>query len=110
MATADTSELIVYARKMLDHIYRPGYQYKRAGVIVSGIVGDDAVQQNFFDDVQHRERRQQLFQTIDKINSADGGGTIQFAIQSNKESRWTSRREFVSKNYLSDVNDLLEVR
>ncbi len=110
VATADTSELIVYARKMLDHIYRPGYQYKRAGVIVSGIVGDDAVQQNFFDDVQHRERRQQLFQAIDKINSADGGGTVQFAIQSNKESRWSSRREFVSKNYLSDVNDLLEVR
>lgn len=108
--TADTSELISYVKKMLDQIYRPGYQYKKAGVIVSGIIDDSAVQQNIFDTIENRDKRQQLFQAIDKINASSGAGTVQFAIQNQKESKWSSRRDFVSKNYLSDINDLLEVK
>lgn len=108
--TADTSELITYVKKMLDQIYRPGYQYKKAGVIVSGIIDDSAVQQNIFDTIENRDKRQQLFQAIDKINASSGAGTVQFAIQSQKEIKWSSRRDFVSKNYLSDINDLLEVK
>lgn len=108
--TADTSELITYVKKMLDQIYLPGFQYKKAGVIVSGIIDDAAVQQNIFDTIENREKRQELFRVIDKINAGSGAGTIQFAIQNQKESKWTSRRDFVSKNYLSDINDLLEVK
>lgn len=110
VATADTSELITYAQKMLDQIFRPGFQYKKAGVVVSGITDDAVVQQDIFDTIDNRDKRQQLFRVIDKINAGSGVGTVQFAIQSQKEQRWTSRREFVSRNYLSDINGLLEVK
>lgn len=106
--TSDTTELIRYAGKMLDAIYKPGFQYKKAGVIVSGMSSDSAIQQNLFDTLPDRDKRMHLFQTIDKINMQHGG-TVQFAIQDRKGSRWTSRKEFVSRNYLGDINELLEV-
>lgn len=106
--TADTTELIGFSKKMLDSIYKSGYQYKKAGVIVSGLVDDSCVQQSFFDEVENREKRQQLFQAIDKIN-ADHGGMVKFAIQDEKSSQWSSRKEHSSRNYLSDENELLEV-
>lgn len=106
--SADTSELIEYAKKMLDKIYLPDYQYKKAGVILSGIVENSAIQQNIFDEVEDRDKRQQLFQTIDKINAVNGSNTIRFAIQ-DTQSKWKAKKEFRSPNYLSDVNGLMEV-
>ena len=106
--TADTAELIGFAQKMLAAIFKPGYQYKKAGVIVSGLVDDSSVQQSFFDEIDNREKRQQLFQAIDKIN-AGHGGAVKFAVQDEKSSQWTSRKEHTSRNYLSDENELLEV-
>ncbi|MDD4395522.1 MAG: Y-family DNA polymerase [Bacteroidales bacterium] len=110
VATADTSELIRYAVQMLNQIYKPDYKYKKAGAILSGITSNCAVQQNIFDTIDNREKRQALFETIDKINNKNGHDAIQFAIQNQKKSQWTSRREFYSRNYLSDINELLEVR
>lgn len=109
-ATADTAELIRYARQLLNQIYRPGFMYKKAGVIVSGIVDDVAIQQNIFDTIDNRDKRQQLFQTIDRINAVNGGGTVQFAIADREKSHWATRREHRSRNYLSDINELMEVK
>lgn len=107
--TADTSELIRYAASLLNQIFLPGYQYKKAGVIVSGITDCTAIQQNIFDNIDNREKRDMLFKTIDKINGQNGFDTIQFAIQDRKSSHWTSRKDFCSRNYLSDINELMEV-
>lgn len=84
--------------------------YKKAGVIVSGIVDDVAIQQNIFDTIDNRDKRQQLFQTIDRINAVNGGGTVQFAIADREKSHWATRREHRSRNYLSDINELMEVK
>lgn len=109
VATADTSELIAFASKMLDRIYRPGFLYKKAGVIVSGIITDEAVQQNLFDEVTDRDKRNRLFRAIDHINANEGGGTVLFAAQGT-DGRWQSRKEHRSPNYLNDINGLLEVK
>ncbi len=107
--TADTSELIAYATKLLDGIYRPGFLYKKAGAIVSGIMDDAAVQQNLFDVVENRDKRQNLFRAIDRLNSGGNGGTVHFAAQGTNE-RWQSRKDHVSPDYLNDINGLLKVK
>lgn len=109
VGTADTTELIGYAQRLLAEIYRPGFQYKRAGVIVAGITDDAVVQQNLFDGLGNRERRQQLFQAIDKINQGDSG-RVQFAIQGQNEGKWRSRKEFCSPNYLGNIDELMQVK
>ena len=109
LSTADTSELIRYAQTLLFSVFKAGYLYKKAGVIVSGITPDMAIQQDIFDEVTQRGKRQQLFHAIDKINASNGPGTVKFAIQEEKSSQWSSRREHVSRDYLNNVNDLLEV-
>ena len=109
VGTADTSELIGYAKRLLAAIFRPGFQYKRAGVILAGITDDAVVQQNLFDGVENRERRQLLFQTIDKINQGDGG-RVKFAIQGQNDAKWRSRKEFCSPNYLGNIDELMKVK
>ena len=47
--------------------------------------------------------------TIDKINAQNGAQTVHFAIQ-DAHNKWTAKKEFRSPNYLSDVNELLEVK
>lgn len=51
VASSAIGEIISYAMYVLEMIYKPGYEYKKAGVIVTGIVPSTAVQQNLFDGV-----------------------------------------------------------
>lgn len=110
VATADTAELIHYAKMLLAHLYRKGYNYKKTGVILSGIITDDGVQQNIFDNVADREKRFKLHHIIDEINVKNGNNMVQYAIQQSQQKQWKSKSEFVSRNYLSDINELMEVR
>ena len=109
IATADSVELIHYAERLLSHIYQQGFLYKKSGVILSGIVDDTSVQQDIFDEIGDRQKRSKLYQVIDQINLRDGNNTVQYAIQHSAQSRWKSKTDFVSPNYLSDINGLLEV-
>src|SRR6185312_11044358 len=47
-ATSITQELIKPALELVDEIYRPGHEYKKAGVMLSGLVPEDSVQGNLF--------------------------------------------------------------
>ena len=47
--TVLTQELIKPAMKMAEQIYRPGTSYKKAGVILSGLVPDTSIQANLFE-------------------------------------------------------------
>jgi len=44
VATNDTSELILFAINGLNKIFKPGYNYKKSGVIVTGMVSRTTVQ------------------------------------------------------------------
>lgn len=72
-ATDDTLTITGAAMKALISIFRPGYAYRRAGVIITDIVSRDAVQQNLFSIPGKRERRQRLMDIMDSINA--GGCT-----------------------------------
>ena len=60
-------QLLGYVRKALKDIYRPGYAYKRAGVILTGIVPSNAIQGNLFDS-KDRAKETLLMEVVDEIN------------------------------------------
>jgi DNA polymerase V len=67
VATQDTAELIRYALRGVEQIYREGYRYQKAGVILTALVPAHQIQAHLFD--QHdRERSQKLMAAIDVIN------------------------------------------
>ena len=71
-ATDDTLTLTSLAVTAVVSLFRTGYAYRRAGVIVNEIVSKDAVQQSLFSVLGNREKRHRLMQTIDTINKSEG--------------------------------------
>jgi hypothetical protein len=67
VATQDTAELIRYALRGIEELFREGYRYQKAGVILTALVPAYQIQTHLFD--QHdRERSQKLMAAIDAIN------------------------------------------
>lgn len=106
--TNDTAELIRYARMGLDSIYREGYQFKKAGVIVSDIIPENMAIRDLFD-TRDIEKQHRLLSTIDEINRKNGNESIQMAVQGNNHS-WRLKREFISHNYTTNLGDIIEVK
>jgi len=106
--TNDTAEIIHYALKGLKNIYRPNYQYKKAGVIISNFVYNNMAQCNLFDNID-REKSKKIMYSIDKINAAMGRDCIRYGIQGFNRS-WKLHQERLSPCYTSQWSDLLRVR
>lgn len=75
--TADTPAIIKAATALLDGLYRQGYLYKQAGVVLSGIVPDEGHQLDLFS-VEADERRQRLMSVADSINNKFGPDSVTF--------------------------------
>ncbi len=111
MATANTCELVDYAVSALGKIFRDGYRYKKAGIIVSGIVPENQVQLSLFggDEGIDRARREKLSLAIDSLNSLMGRGTLKSAATGIVPA-WEMRREMKSPSYTTNWNDLALVK
>ncbi len=65
------------ANEVLKRIYRQGYHYKKAGVIVMGIGPDTPIQQDLFDiNAEQFLKMRRLDEVIDRINRMHGSETI----------------------------------
>ena len=75
--TNSTIEIAKAATEVLEHIFVKGYHYKKAGVIVMGVVPDSPVQQDLFasNPVQAKKLKR-LDEAIDRINKINGTETI----------------------------------
>lgn len=79
VATAYTPRLIRYAQALIERIYRAGPAYRKVGVMLADIVPRGQVQMNLFHQTHEGPRELRLMQTIDRINSRLGSGTISYA-------------------------------
>jgi DNA polymerase V len=108
VATQDTGELIRYALRGVEQIYREGYRYQKAGVILTALVPAHQVQTHLFD--QHdRERSQKLMKAIDMINTEWGSGTIRYAAVGLRPA-WMMRCAIRSPRYTTRGTELAVVR
>lgn len=96
-----------YATKALENIYREGYRYKKAGVIVIGIENENIIQQNLF--FNENPKHHDLMNVIDKLNNNIGYKKIKLASQ-NIDSTWIMKQEHLSNRYTTNWNELLKVR
>jgi DNA polymerase V len=68
VATSDTKELIGGALSCIDRLYRRGFLFKKAGIVLSGLVSEERIQGNLFDTVD-RAKSRRLMQVIDAVNT-----------------------------------------
>jgi DNA polymerase V len=96
-----------YAIKGLELIYKEGFAYKKAGVIVMDLVPENEIQHNLF--MNENPKHKELMQTIDQLNQSLGTKKIKLARQ-NIQKTWVMRQEKLSPRYTTSWNELLEVQ
>lgn len=103
--TADTIRIIRAAHEVIDEIYRPGYEYKKAGVILNHIVPASENQLSLWEQQQDNEK---LNQVMDLINKKYGAYTIKSAA-CGIDHRWKTVADYLSQRYTTDWNELLKI-
>ena len=75
--TASTITIVQTANEVLQMLFRQGYHYKKAGVIVMGVGPNSTIQQDLFDiNAEQFEKMRRLDAVIDRINKVNGSETI----------------------------------
>jgi len=106
--TNDTREIIQYARKGLDLIYKKGFEYKRAGVMAMNLTDNTAFQSSIFENID-RNKSKPLLDIYDTLNSKYGRGTLQFASEG-LDKKWKAKTDYISKKYTTNWNDILKAK
>ena len=108
VATSDSGKLIGAALAGLTSIWRDGYRYKKAGVVLLDLHPAAAVQDGLFDKADS-PRRVTLMRTIDKLNLRFGRDTLSFVAAGRQDRPWKLRRERLSPCHTTAWDEPLRV-
>ena len=104
----DTAMLVKAALFGLKHIYLPGYQYKKIGVMLMGLQPKGVTQGDLFDEMPISDEKSDIrMKVIDAINRKMGKDTIALAGSGTRRS-WAMRRERMSPNYTTRWDELVK--
>jgi DNA polymerase V len=107
VATADTGKLIAAAKRGLGVIYRSGYHYKKAGIMLLDLVPAVSVQGALFDRPD-TPRSQTRMRAVDALNRRFGRDTVSFAA-SGRRRAWKMRSASISPRFTTNWDELLRV-
>ena len=105
--TNSSLTLSTNAIKAVATIYKKGIQYKKAGVILTGIVPTDNHQLQLFN--HEHPKHLPLMRTIDFINKKYHEPKLKLGNQDLKRT-WKMRQEYLSPNYTTNLNDIITVQ
>ena len=106
--TNNTFVLTQQARKALQRIYKPGYRYKKVGVNVTGLMPQEYVQGNLFENLKLHDKR--LMNVIDQLNHKFGKATVGSALVGTRVEEWELVKKDRSKRYTTQWRELLELK
>jgi DNA polymerase V len=106
-ATSATNELIKPAVALVDTLYKKGTLYKKAGVMLSGIVPDMSVQGNLFLS-ENKNCERKLMDMIDNVNFSQRNDILKFAASGTKRN-WKMQQNHCSGRYTTRWDELFEV-
>ena len=96
-----------YAIEGLKRIYKQDIEYKKAGVIVMGLIPTDSNQLNLFE--KENPRYQALMKTLDFVNKKEGSNKIKLASQDLKRI-WKMKQTKLTKRYTTELNDIISLK
>jgi len=106
-ATSDTLAIVRAARQCLSRIWRDGYRYSKAGVLLDGLVKPEAAQPSLFDATPDKARSQRLMQALDSVNAAHGRGSLQLAGAGiPRQRQWSARFDQRSPRWTTCFEEL----
>jgi len=106
VATNSTLEIVTHAMKALKLIFKPGYLYKKAGVIITEITRNPS--NNLFREIDH-EKHGRLMEVIDKYNKGFISDKIKLAVQGTGGRDWKLKQERLSPRYTTQISEVIRV-
>ncbi len=107
---SSTQEIVAAALRAMETIFRPEYQYKRAGVIVDDICESSTVQGSLFDEhLVLREKENTVSELMDRLN-APGKKLLHLATERPGHYSEGIRREHCSSLYSTSLKEIITVK
>ena len=107
IATNNSIETVKTAVAILESIFRNGYRYQKAGVMLTGLREDDG-RKNLFSS-EKDEKINSLMRSIDSTNHRYGRSTLSLA-SAGVHKKWNMRRNYSSKIDTADFYCLPTIR
>jgi DNA polymerase V len=103
--TSFTPTLVQEADKVLRRIYRPGYQFVKAGIFLTGLTPEDTnVQLHLFRAVP-REKQRSLMKAMDRLNGQYGRNVVRAGTMG-VGARWDMQRNRKSPSFTTSFRDI----
>ena len=102
--TDDTRIIIKNANRILDQIFADGYQYAKAGVLLSDFTNRYGYQMSLFDKKRDEKMASRLMETVDYINLMEIA-KIGFGNQGYRNT-WRMKREIKSNRYTTKIEEI----
>ena len=101
--TNNTQDIHREAQQILKKIYRPGYQYKKAGILLLDLCRAEDSPQTLFDTANLRDSK--LIESFDVINQKFGAGSIQYG-QLKRPRGWYAPQKYRSPHFTTSWADI----
>lgn len=107
LASNDTAVLLQAALPLVAQLFRSGYRFHKAGVLLQELQPLEQLQQHLFVSLspQQQQRRECLMQLVDQLNARFGAGTLQWAA-TGLQPPWLMRRGHLSPGYTTRFKEL----
>lgn len=103
--TNDTRDIIESALRGLGTVWREGFRYAKAGVMLGDFYPSGMTQFDLFSEQQPRANADALMAALDGINRS-GKGKVWFAGQGDRDNSWQMKREMLSPRYTTRLKDI----
>ncbi|MDQ3743239.1 MAG: Y-family DNA polymerase [Acidobacteriota bacterium] len=104
-STDSTEELLEWALKALGRIYRLGYRYKKAGVMLNQLTPSGDLTMRLYGD-ERFEKSRRLMKAMDEINARYGRNTLRFGA-ARPGGRWETKFLRRSRRYTTCLGEVL---
>jgi len=102
-----TGEIIKYAIRGFDIIFKEGYNYLKCGVMALDIVPEERTQASLFDKCD-RKKNKTAMEAMDQVNKCLGKEIVRLSVQG-FEKRYRLKTEHLSSHFTTDMNQVLKV-
>jgi DNA polymerase V len=106
VATNLTTILLKHAMKALDMIYRDGYNYQKAGVMVLDLIPQKEIQLGLFESL-NSQRDRKLMEKVDELNKVFGKDVVRFGVQDYGQS-WKLKQGNLSSAYTTQLQQIIK--
>jgi DNA polymerase V len=108
--TAYTPEIIHYAKVAAHEVYREGFSYRKAGIILDGLVDEATYQRDLFANKGPlHDKQKHAMALLDKMNRSFGKKTLHMAAEGVKKP-WAMKQENRSPRYTTRWDEIPTVK